>query len=146
MLMEVNDLSKLDGDKKNDGDKEALAIVEDLLLSPVLRDVLCKQTNLSFREGRSSIVARIDRAELGEYDARILGSFLISQFKGQIIVPDFRILRAGFPHVPHSGKPAHRGRVHAFKIGPETPTDVPFDGERSCAGSMPNDFKDFGEQ
>jgi hypothetical protein len=28
-------------------------------------------------------------AVLGEDDARILGSLLISQFKGQIIVPDF---------------------------------------------------------
>ena len=89
MLMETKNLDALDGDKKNDADKEALAIGDDLLLSPVLRDVLCKATNFSFREGRSSIVARINRAELGDYDARILGSLLISQFKGQIIVPDF---------------------------------------------------------
>jgi hypothetical protein len=32
-------------------------------------------------------VARINR--FGDHDARILGSLLISQFKGQVIVPDF---------------------------------------------------------
>jgi hypothetical protein len=37
----------------------------------------------------ASIVARINRAELGNYDARILGALLISQFIRQIIVPDF---------------------------------------------------------
>jgi hypothetical protein len=35
------------------------------------------------------MVARIKRAELGDHDARILGALLISQFKAQIIVPDF---------------------------------------------------------
>ncbi|MBR1214616.1 hypothetical protein [Bradyrhizobium sp. JYMT SZCCT0180] len=34
-------------------------------------------------------MARINPAELGDHDARILGALLISQFKGQIIVPDF---------------------------------------------------------
>jgi hypothetical protein len=49
-----------------------------MLLSPVLRGVLCRWSNFSFREGRSSIVARINRAEIGEHDARILASLLIS--------------------------------------------------------------------
>jgi hypothetical protein len=44
----------------------------------------------------ASIVARINRAELGEHDARILGSLLISQCKGQIIVPDFGFYARNF--------------------------------------------------
>jgi hypothetical protein len=41
-----------------------------------------------FCPGRRSWPAS-NGAELGEHDAKILGSLLISQFKGQIIVPDF---------------------------------------------------------
>lgn len=73
---------------KSDPEKEAQAAIDDLLLSPLLRDVLCKPTNFSFKKG-SSIVAKLNRAEIGDYDARILGSLLIAQFDGQIIVPDF---------------------------------------------------------
>jgi hypothetical protein len=88
LLLKADRLDRL-APGKSDADKEAIAAVDDLLISPVLHDVLCKPTNFSFREGRSSIVARINRAELGDYDARILGSLLMSKFKGQIIVPDF---------------------------------------------------------
>jgi hypothetical protein len=66
-------------------------VIDDILLSPILRDVFCRQQNFSIKSGTppSSIVARIDRAKLGDHDARILGALLISQFKGQIILPDF---------------------------------------------------------
>jgi hypothetical protein len=90
LLMSADRLDSVRGGRGDD-DKEATAIIEDLLLSPVLHDVFCKPTNFSFRQGNppSSIVAKLDRAEIGEHDARILGAVLISQFKGQIIVPDF---------------------------------------------------------
>ncbi|MBA2400937.1 MAG: hypothetical protein H0V72_19990 [Bradyrhizobium sp.] len=90
LLLDAKRLESLVG-SRSDEDKEAMSMVDDLLLSPVLRNILCKPTNFSFRSGNppSSIVARLNRAELGEHDARILGSLLISQFKGQIIVPDF---------------------------------------------------------
>jgi hypothetical protein len=87
MLLEADSLDKIKGGK-SDADKEAQATVDDILLSPVLRDVLCRRTNFTFKEGQS-IVAKINRAEIGDNDAFILGSLLISQFKGQIIVPDF---------------------------------------------------------
>lgn len=54
--------------------------------SPVLRSVLCSPTNLSLR---GVVIARLDRAVLGDFDAFVLASLLISQFKGQVIVPDF---------------------------------------------------------
>ena len=71
-----------------DGDEEVRGVLGDLLQSPVLRQVLCNATNFSFSPN-SLILARINRAELGDFDALILGLFLIEQFKGQIIVPDF---------------------------------------------------------
>lgn len=71
-----------------EGDEEVTSMIDDLLQSPVLRRVLCNATNFSFSPN-SLILARINRAELGDFDALILGLFLIEQFKGQVIVPDF---------------------------------------------------------
>src|SRR6266404_6869764 len=88
MLMDATRLDKIEADR-SDEQKEAAAVVGDMLLSPVLRKVLCGHKQFTFREGRSSVVARINRADIGDHDARILGALLISQFKGQIIVPDF---------------------------------------------------------
>jgi hypothetical protein len=36
----------------------------------------------------SKIMARIDRAELGDFDALVLGLLLMAHFKGQVIVQD----------------------------------------------------------
>lgn len=71
-----------------EGDDEVTGMVDDLLQSPVLTSVLCKPTNFSFAPN-SLIFARINRAELGDFDALLLGLFLIGHFKGQVIVPDF---------------------------------------------------------
>jgi len=70
------------------GPLEALATVDDILVSPVLRSVLCNPTNFSFNPN-SKILARINRAELGDVDALVLGLLLMAHFKGQIVVPDF---------------------------------------------------------
>ena len=74
-----------------DDEKEAKAMIDDLLLSPILKDVLCKAPNFEIKDGNppSSIVARINRAELGDYDSLVLASLLVFQFKGQVIVSDF---------------------------------------------------------
>jgi hypothetical protein len=81
----LNDLPAI----KHKGYEDARQTMDDLLLSPVLKSVLCQPLNqYSFKKG-SSIVAKINRAELGDRDARILGALLIAQFKGQITVPDF---------------------------------------------------------
>jgi hypothetical protein len=37
----------------------------------------------------STIVARLNRKEIGDDDARIIANILISQFKGQIVIEDF---------------------------------------------------------
>jgi hypothetical protein len=72
---------------KVDGDIEVQGMVDDLLQSPVLRRVLCRPTNFSFRPN-SLIFAKLDRVELGDFDALVLGLFLIAHFKGQVVVPD----------------------------------------------------------
>lgn len=69
------------------GDDEALAMVDDLLQSPVLKRVL-SNNDFSFNP-KKLILARINRAELGDFDALVLGLFLISHFQGQVVVPDF---------------------------------------------------------
>jgi hypothetical protein len=78
-LLEAERLDEVKGDEEGD-----------LLASPVLRRrVFCEtEPVFSFKSG-SKIQARINRAELGEFDALVLGLFLIGHYKGQIICPDF---------------------------------------------------------
>lgn len=71
------------------GTLEALETIKDILVSPVLKPVLCNpKRGFSFNSA-STIVARINRAELGEFDALVLGLMLMNYYKGQLIVPDF---------------------------------------------------------
>lgn len=67
-------------------EREALAMIEDLLLSPVLRRVLCRTPNFALS---GQILAKLDRSVLGDHDAFLLASILIARFHGQIVVPDF---------------------------------------------------------
>lgn len=69
------------------GSEEAVAAVSDMLLSPTLKSVLCEGQN--FRAFRGKVVVKLDRAKLGDFDAFVLGSVLIGQSEGQVIVPDF---------------------------------------------------------
>lgn len=87
------------GEVKDDAEKEALGMVEELLMSPVLSRVLCGGGK-PFRFGEGTTVAKMNRATLGDFDAFILGALLMGQHKGQIVVPDFgfygRPLHASF--------------------------------------------------
>lgn len=58
-----------------------------LLRSPVLSRALCGSGALSVKPG-GVMLARLDRAEIGEWDALALGLFLMAQFKGQLVVED----------------------------------------------------------
>jgi hypothetical protein len=76
--------------ERDDAGAEARAAVADILMSPVLQKTLCNAAPPAFSfNTRSVILARINRAELGDFDALVLGLFLIAQFKGQVVVPDF---------------------------------------------------------
>lgn len=68
-------------------DDEVKGMMDDILMSPVLRRVLCNPTNFSFNP-KSAIVARISRKELGDFDALVLGLLLMSHAQGQVVVPD----------------------------------------------------------
>jgi hypothetical protein len=75
---------------RDDAGEEARAAVADILMSPVLQKALCNAVPPAFSfNTRSVILARINRAELGDFDALVLGLFLMTQFKGQIVCPDF---------------------------------------------------------
>jgi hypothetical protein len=53
------------------GDEEVQGMIDDILVSPVLRRVLCQPTNFSF--GSDIILAKLNRAELGDFDMLVLG-------------------------------------------------------------------------
>lgn len=78
------DRLKFDG---SDAHQEAKGMIDDLLLSPVLKRVLCSPTNFKFTKD-TSVIAKLDRAELGDFDAFVLGTLLIGQSQGQVLVPD----------------------------------------------------------
>jgi len=88
LLDDPGRLDKLRGDRKDPAQMEALDGVEDMLRSPVLERVLCNPTNFSFNEN-SRILVPLNRAELGDFDALVLGLFLMAHYKGQVVVPDF---------------------------------------------------------
>lgn len=80
-------------------------LIQKLLLSPVLENVLTRPTNFSFK---GTILARLDRATLGEFDSFVLANLLISQFQGAIVVPDF-----GFYQCPFHSILLRQGRLIA---------------------------------
>ncbi len=72
---------------------DAFQKVQTLLLSPVLERVLNRTPNVSLK---GTVVARLDRAELGDFDCYVLGNLLISQFPGTVVLPDFGFYAAPF--------------------------------------------------
>ena len=73
-------------DPKDTGAVDAYQKIETLLLSPVLRAVLNRPTNVSLK---GIVLAKLDRAELGDFDCFVLGNVLMSLYSGTVIVPDF---------------------------------------------------------
>lgn len=76
----------LTDDSKDSGYISAQRMIRRLLMSPVLRRVFCERPHFKF--GEASVVARLDRSRLGDFDAFIIALLLIGQHKGQVIVPD----------------------------------------------------------
>jgi hypothetical protein len=90
MLKELLSGKRLSGlielDPKDPASVDAYQKIQTLLLSPVLKRVLCNTLNFRF-EG--TVLARLDRAKYGEFDCFVLAQLLISQFKGTVVIPDF---------------------------------------------------------
>lgn len=91
--------------KQTEENEDAYQKIQTLLFSPVLQNVLCRPTNFSFS---GTILARLNRAELGDFDCFVLGNLLISQYKGQVVLPDF-----GFYGAPHHTSLIRQNRLIA---------------------------------
>lgn len=74
----------------NEDEEEAKGMVDDLLFSPVLTRVLTRKPNFNFN---GSVIAIVNRAELGDEDALALANLLVLEHKGHIVVPDAFYLR-----------------------------------------------------
>ena len=72
-------------DKKDTARQDAYQKIQTLLLSPILRSVLCKATNFSLD---GIVLARFDRAILGDDVAFALANFLIMQYRQQVVISD----------------------------------------------------------
>lgn len=86
LLLHAKQLDTITGDKKDPAIAEALATIDDVLFSPVLERVLTRPANFSLT---GTIIARLNRADLGDFDCFVLGNLLISQYAGTVIIPDF---------------------------------------------------------
>jgi hypothetical protein len=74
-------------DKEDTGAVDAYQKIQTLLLSPVLLRFLCSPTDrFSFR---GILVARLDRAAMGDFDTFVLGNLLIGNYPGTVVIPDF---------------------------------------------------------
>ncbi len=71
---------------KDPAQLDAYQKIQTLLLSPVLERVL--NTAIDFPP-KGIILARLNRAELGDFVCFVLANLLIAQYAGQIVVPDF---------------------------------------------------------
>jgi hypothetical protein len=92
-------------DPKDAAAVDAYQKISNILLSPVLRRVLDRPTHLS---SKGIIIARLDPAELGDFDCILLGNFLIAAYKGPIAVTDF-----GLYAIPSHIRLARQGRLIA---------------------------------
>jgi hypothetical protein len=96
LLLDAKSLDHITGNRKDPAIAEALGLLEDVLFSPLVRNVLCRRTNFSFlsrhkgkRSGPKTIIARLNRAELGDKDCFIIGNLLALMYQGHIVIPDF---------------------------------------------------------
>lgn len=85
--------------------QDAYQKVQTLLLSPVLERVLNRPSNVSLK---GTVIARLDRAAIGDFDAFVLGTLLMSMYRGPVLVPDF-----GFYGRPFHTSLIRQGRLHA---------------------------------
>jgi hypothetical protein len=84
---------------KDPGEQDAYQKIQTLLLSPILKHFLCTPTTLRLTGRHTThniILARLDRATLGDFDCFVLGNLLISAYSGPVVIPDF-----GFYAIPH---------------------------------------------
>ena len=90
LLDEPSYLHKLLRPDKDPAKQDAYQKIQTLLLSPVLSTVLCKARNFSMN---GIVLARLDRAVLGDFVCQVLAWLLISQSREQVVITDGSYLR-----------------------------------------------------
>lgn len=86
LLAKPGTLDTLLEPSKDPAAQDAYQKIQTLLLSPVLNRVLLRPQNFSLK---GIVLARLNRAELGDFDCFVLGNLLISQYQGHVVVPDY---------------------------------------------------------
>lgn len=109
--------------------------IQTLLLSPVLERVLNRPTNLSFR---GSILARLNRAELGDFDCFVIANLLASQYPGPVVIPDFGFY-ACKPHLALIRQDRLVAGVHSFEQVPAFKNDLILIEKKVPCGTTPKD-------
>jgi hypothetical protein len=141
------------------GDEEVTGMVGDILASPVLKRVLCTAGKEFSFNPRSVILARVSRAELGEFDALVLGLLLMSQFRAQIVCSDFgfygrdvhaNLIREGrlIAGVHFLGELPDKLRQAALSIKEKVASRATFEDAETLAGlagliPRTNEYNDF---
>jgi hypothetical protein len=69
------------------GGEEVAGVMADLLFNPAVKKCLCGRKQFEFDD--RLIFARLNRAEIGDRAALIIGLFLIASYPGQLVIPDF---------------------------------------------------------
>lgn len=79
-LFEDERFDKLDVQSDIKGVKEEVeAMIEELLFTDTARAVLCSDNDFAFGGRNTKVFARLNRAELGDFDAFVIGSLLRSR-------------------------------------------------------------------
>lgn len=83
--------------------KDAFEKIERLLMYEVLEKVLDRPTNISFtvrrqgkRDAHKTIIAKLNRAALGDRVCFVLANFLIANYPGTVVIPDFGFYQCPF--------------------------------------------------
>lgn len=85
----LDTLLPLPDKKSSTGHIWAYNKVQRILRSPVLKRVLCNPAHDKFALAPNELVlAPLNRSELGDFDALVLGLFLIAYYKGQIVLQE----------------------------------------------------------
>jgi len=118
LLLANKRLDKIEAPEKAEpGVIDAVELVKDILMSPVLKEMLCSGKEAFSFDMRSPIVARVNRAELGEFDSLVIGLILMNHYRGQLIIP----------HLEFYGRDAHVSLIRQGRLiaGVECLDDLP---------------------
>lgn len=81
-------------------------MLEGLLFTDVMRNVVCSDDEFAFTGKNRKVFARLNRAELGDTECLILEPFLLA-LSGTSYFARCGLLPTRLPRKPHSGRAAH---------------------------------------